>query len=242
MDNFAKHYLAAGQTSLSNYLLSHYHELGMTNDQFLVYLQLKGQLDRGNESPKADDIASALGWDVQEVYSVLHQMISAKLMQINTKREADGLSHDQYDFSLLAEKLSMLDQQTVNVISATNKKFERKVVFEQIQQEFGRLLSPMEMQEVNGWLDEDHYEPNLIVLALKEAVLNQAYSLRYMDKILLNWERKNLTTAQQVQKERERQLESQQDKGTGKQPGQQKLPHIPLFNLTDPDHFKNLDS
>ena len=40
--------------------------------------------------------------------------------------------------------------------------------------------------------------PELIRLALREAVLNQAYSLKYIDRILLAWERKNITTKEQV--------------------------------------------
>ena len=66
-------------------------------------------------------------------------------------------------------------------------------------------LSPIEFETINQWLEDDHYAPDLISLALKEAVLSQAYSLRYMDRILLNWEKKHLTTVAQVQKESERQ-------------------------------------
>ncbi|MEO2820231.1 DnaD domain protein, partial [Lacticaseibacillus rhamnosus] len=45
------------------------------------------------------------------------------------------------------------------------------------------------------------------LLALREAVLNAAYSLKYMDRILLNWERRHLKTAQQVQAELKRHQE-----------------------------------
>ena len=36
----------------------------------------------------------------------------------------------------------------------------------------------------------DHYQPEILKLALREAVLNQAYSFNYVDRILLSWERK----------------------------------------------------
>ena len=38
---------------------------------------------------------------------------------------------------------------------------------------------------IGQWLNTDHYSPELIRLALREAVLNQAYSLKYIDRILL---------------------------------------------------------
>ncbi len=36
---------------------------------------------------------------------------------------------------------------------------------------------------IGQWLNTDHYSPELIRLALREAVLNQAYSLKYIDRI-----------------------------------------------------------
>ena len=46
------------------------------------------------------------------------------------------------------------------------------------------------MEMIKQWQTEDGYPDDLIQLALKEAVLNQAFSLKYMDRILLSWERK----------------------------------------------------
>ena len=44
----------------------------------------------------------------------------------------------------------------------------------------------------------------MIQFALREAVLNQAYSLNYIDRILLSWERKNITSKEQVEEEQKR--------------------------------------
>ena len=79
--------------------------------------------------------------------------------------------------------------------------------YNQIEIEFGRPLSPVEQETIRDWLTTDHYLPEVILLALREAVLNAAYSLKYMDRILLNWERRHLKTAQQVQAELKRHQE-----------------------------------
>ena len=55
-------------------------------------------------------------------------------------------------------------------------------------------FSAIEYQRISQWLEEDKYQPDLIQFALREAVLNQAYSLNYIDRILLSWERKNITS------------------------------------------------
>ena len=74
-----------------------------------------------------------------------------------------------------------------------------QTLFQKIEVEFGRPLSPIEQQTIQAWIVDDHYSVPLIMLALKEAVLNQAYSLKYMDRILLNWEKNNIKTPEQLQ-------------------------------------------
>ena len=72
----------------------------------------------------------------------------------------------------------------------------------------------------------------MIVLALQEAVLNQAWNLKYMDRILRSWEKQHVTTPQQVDQIRQTHIEQQtaQGKTTHKHPAG---PDIPLFKISD---------
>lgn len=230
MTEFIQHYVQAGQTSLANYLLDHFREVGMTTDQLLVYLQLRRYMDRGEPLPDATVIASHLGWDKQRVYQLLHEMITQKLMVITTVTDSQGQKQDAYDFRLLTEKLSQLAVKTTQQVVKQTASNDRSAIFNKIETEFGRPLSPLEMESITQWLDEDHYRPELIQLALKEAVLSQAYSLKYMDRILLSWERKNLKTAAQVQREKERQAPRRTQSATTPTTA---IPDVPIFKLTD---------
>lgn len=71
-------------------------------------------------------------------------------------------------------------------LAKTIKKDKETNLFEKIEGEFGRTLSPMEYEIINSWLD-DKIEEELIEEALKEAIFNGAKSLRYIEKILLHW-------------------------------------------------------
>ncbi len=104
-------------------------------------------------------------------------------------------------------------------------------VYQLFEQEFGRPLSAIEFQRIGQWLEEDHYQPEILKLALREAVLNQAYSFNYVDRILLSWERKNLKTKQQVeedQKRRKQQMLQKEVETTNAQP--EALPKVTLKN------------
>src|SRR5699024_11272668 len=109
------------------------------------------------------------------------------------------------------------------------EKNSKENLFKLFEQEFSRPLSPIEIQTIGMWLNEDHYQVPLIEFALREAVLSQVYSLKYIDRILLTWEKKNIRTREQAEKEsilyRERNYrqESREDPGNDDEP-------IPLHN------------
>lgn len=73
-------------------------------------------------------------------------------------------------------------------------------VFQLFEQEFGRFLSPMEIETISMWMDQDGHTPAVIRMALKEAVISQKISLRYVDRILFEWKKKNIKTSSQVTK------------------------------------------
>lgn len=74
-----------------------------------------------------------------------------------------------------------------------NKKMNLYEIFEQ---EFGRPFSPMELQQLMEW--EREYKPEIIVQALKEAVIAGKRNMRYIDRILLNWQHENIQTKQEA--------------------------------------------
>lgn len=187
-------YLTAGQTAFSDALFAHYQETSLTPREFLVYLFLAQWGQHHPEAPALEDLAKAVKMPARDTYAVINTLIQKKTIQLVSTRDAAGRSTDEYDVSpLLDQVLTGAPAATPQTPSAAPQQ-----VFSDIEIEFGRPLSPIEQQTINDWLTTDHYDPGVIQLALREAVLNQAYSLRYMDRILINWEKRHLTTVQQV--------------------------------------------
>ena len=89
----------------------------------------------------------------------------------------------------------------------------------------------MELQTIDSWLNTENYAPELIVLALREAVLNQVYSLKYIDKILLSWEKQNIKTSADVQRLRQKRRQELAQKERPTVPKQNKAkPSIPMYD------------
>jgi len=79
--------------------------------------------------------------------------------------------------------------------SAKARKLDTYSIFER---EFCRPLSPMELETITGWLEQDCYKEDLILAALKEAVFTGKLNFRYIDRILLEWQRNRVQSVEQA--------------------------------------------
>ena len=225
-----QHYLQAGETNISNLLLHHYKELGMTTSQFVLYLQFKSYQDRGIMNPDVRTIAKNLGTKERQVFEQLHQMMINHLVEQKMRKMEDGKEDAIYDFSLLINKLALLnenDQAVTIKVENTNNRVE---TFNQLEAEFGRPLSTMELQIVNDWLDKDNYSAIMIKLALRQAVMNSALNLQYMDRILQSWDRQGLRTERDIN-EHEKRFEQRKEAGQKPEKKTLKKPKIPIYKL-----------
>lgn len=63
-------------------------------------------------------------------------------------------------------------------------------IFEIIEKEFGRLLSPLEIEMIQGW----DYPIEILKLAVQEASTSGQFVIKYIDRILYNWSKANVRT------------------------------------------------
>ena len=204
----------------------------------MVYLELKSFLDRG-QVPNIKQIAGYLGTEIDQVYEFIHELVSHQFLRQTLEKNESGQEAEVYDFSPLENKIATFLMK-VQAPQITQQKVTKEELFKKLESGFGRLLSPMEIGLVNNWLDDDHYDPAIIELALRETVLNGKYNFRYMDRILLNWRRRKLTTVQAVETD----LKSYAEQRAGSainsnSTNQMPTPHIPIFKLADQPKGKN---
>lgn len=84
-----------------------------------------------------------------------------------------------------------------NLMGNENEDENINDIYSYIESNFNRLLSPVEYEVVSQWKDNE-----LTRYAIKEAVLNGAKSMKYIQAILDNWKDKGITTIQQAQKKK----------------------------------------
>lgn len=69
-------------------------------------------------------------------------------------------------------------------------------IFNLIENNLNRVLSPIEYEVIKNW----DYSIEIIELAVKEAILHNAKTIKYIDRILFNWKQNNVETLEDAKK------------------------------------------
>lgn len=225
-------WMQSGMTVVPTILLEQYKNIGISTEEFVLLVHLKSFLDKGETFPNIEEIAQRMGLSSEKTFEMIHRLIHKKVLEIQTGSDEEGKSKDTYSLNLLWEKLAVqLTQQTTEKVQQEEVHSEERL-FRTFEEEFGRPLSPIELQTIGMWLDDDKYPLELIEMALREAVLNQVYSLKYVDRILLNWEKKNIRTKAQVEKESQS-YRNKKTADSGHNDQQKPTKPVPLHNWLD---------
>ena len=230
-------WISAGTTAVPNYLLKHYRKIGLNNDDLVTLLQLLSLVENGQRFPDSQLLAERLDVSREEAFKAIHQLMTRKVLTIETRSDEEGKTVDEFSFDLMYEKLTTLILQDMKEEESEKEVLASKNLYQLFEEEFGRSLSAMEIQTLNMWIDEDKYRPELIEMALREAVLNQVYSLKYIDRILLTWEKKNIRTKEQVEKESKHFRQKQTNDVTKETSDPDEKP-VPMYNWLK-DKFDN---
>lgn len=106
--------------------------------------------------------------------------------------------YQKNDDEVIGNQLATNWQPSIEKNSSNNSNnietIDGKTVFDYLQEEFGKLLSPMEIEVVRTW----DYDVEIIKLAIKEASTSNQRSIKYIDKILYNWKQANLKNTKEI--------------------------------------------
>lgn len=86
-------------------------------------------------------------------------------------------------------------------------------IYDFLQKELGRTLSPTEIEKVKEWEDNE-----LTRYAVKVAILNGAYTINYIDAIIYNWQKLGIKSVSQAQEENKRHRDKKISKKTDYMP------------------------
>lgn len=169
-------------------LLNNYRSLNITDSELIVIMYLMNYDDSFN--PKF--IASELGFSLNELMEAISNLTDKGLVKIEIINKK--VKDERINLDGLYNKLGF--------IIINDEKEVTSNVYSVVEKEFGRTLSPVEYEIIKNWLND--FGEELIVLGLKEAVFNGVLNLRYIDRILHEWQKKGIKCEKDVLNDRKK--------------------------------------
>ena len=176
--------------TIPSLLFYHYKKLGITAEEVLLLTYLMN----GEVSFNPKKISEELSLDLSELMDLVEHLKKLNLISIELKK-INNVRTEIINMDGFFDKLIGL------VLDDDDKQEQKETIYDVFEKEFGRTLSPMEYEIINAW-QENHIEQETIVLALKEAVYNGVNNLRYIDRILSEWNKKGIKTKEDLEKEK----------------------------------------
>lgn len=202
-----------GGVWLPQILLQSYSKLGISNMEMMLLVQLLCQKNSSSGNLNISEVAEFMGVTQEKVYSLLASLESKEILT----REVKGTSFEITSIHQL--NLEGLFEKLLEVWGCQKAKaYENKQLIAQpkssdrmpgtsrvisnlyrcFEKEFGRPLSPIESTQLMEWYYGDKYSFELIIEALKRAVLRGVVNLKYIDSILRGWSKNNLKTVKAI--------------------------------------------
>ena len=186
------------------YLYKCYPKLNIGLEEFIFLMYLYNQGEKVIFDPNA--ISSDLGIDIKQVMILISNLTELKLLNLEVIKNDKNIMEEYISLTDFYQKISLIIMDEVN-----NDVDIDESIFSIFEREFGRTLSPIESEIIKAWLDSG-YNTDLIKEALKEATFNGVSNLRYIDKILYEWNRKGIKTINDVDKNRTEHKEKKNEK------------------------------
>lgn len=226
---FAVDLISGGGVWLPKLLLENYTKLGITNMEMMVLIHLLGSVSTGSTHLKVNEIAVHMDITPERVTSILGSLEAKGVLRKDPKafNMYDNISFQLLKFDGLFDRLLEIwgcekakafekeQREPLEVplqrIAGTSRAVAN--LYSCFEKEFGRPLSPIESTQIMEWYYGDKYSCELIIEALKRAVLRGVVNFKYIDSILRGWRKKNIRTVKAVLAHEEAFSNSKKGKG-----------------------------
>jgi len=178
-----------GALNFGEILAITYKRLGLDESAY-AFLVLFARLIKERPSDwSLAEITELMTIDAHVCSQIFMGLINDGLLYVESKEDVQGRRSEAYSLAPLFLKIESLLKRDANISRTT----DLEALATKIEHLFG-VLSPRDIELVQMWMSDDGMDASLIELALAEMQMHDIRSLKYVDKILLDWKRKNIYT------------------------------------------------
>ena len=184
-----------GNIVIPIYFLKNYKKFNLEMEEFVFLMYLYNLGDKFLFDPNMFSLK--LGLELDKVMNYISVLTDKGFIKVEVLKNDKGLMEEYVLLDDFFQKITLL---TIDEINQDDKSASSNI-YELIEKEFGRTLSPIEFEIIKAWLDSNISE-DLIKEAVKEATFNGVSNLRYIDKILYEWGKNGIKEVEDVEEMR----------------------------------------
>ncbi len=204
-----------GFTFIPSILIKVYSRIGITDFQMILLVHLiRFKVEEENYYPTPEAIAEVMESSAAKIEKELVDLLEKEIITVSEYYDKiNDTIFAGYDFEPLFLKVSDVWASTRAREIAESEDLIKAVTLENgfpgsnlcdkstelistFEKEFGRPLSPFEIDQIQLWAGET--APHLVVEALKRAVLLGKHNFKYINSILMEWKKNNLQTLEDI--------------------------------------------
>ena len=190
-DKFMQQINKENHYTVPNYVLLFAKEASLDANSLILLIYFLNQKNKDIFNYKK--ILNDLSFTEKELLESISVLKDKKILSISMEKNESGILEERVDIS------SFYDIVFSKFLEEEKERVNDSNLYSEFEKEFGRTLSPMEYEIINSWL-ESKISNDLILAALKEAVFNGVSNLRYIDKILFEWNKKGIKKPDDINK------------------------------------------
>ncbi|QDI89984.1 DnaD domain protein [Salicibibacter halophilus] len=222
--------LEQGHVSIPAVFLDYYDALGIDEKDMMLLLHIHRFIQQGHTFPTPEQLAQKMTLTVNTCQEAIGRLLKRGVLRLEQKEDDNGLMYEKYSLGPFYDKVfAYLEAEQAPEKNKSD--LDAGELYRLFENEFGRPLSPMEGETLAMWVDQDHYTYPLMRAALREAVISGKLNLRYIDRILFEWQKNGIKTPEEADAFSEKFRQKQRGKGTAEQPAQP----YPNYNWLEAD-------
>ena len=181
-------YLGDGNIVIPLYILKYFKKFNLTMDEFVFLMYLYNKQDKIDFNP--EKIAEDLNIDIMEVMGYISVLSDKGYLTLDVIKENSVLD-EVINLANFYEKISLL------LMMPDKENKDNTSLFKYVEKELGRSLNSMEIETIKNWLESEISE-SLIKEAIKIAINDGVYSLKYIDKILFDFKSRGIKNVSDI--------------------------------------------
>lgn len=184
-------------------LINNYKNLKITDEELIIIIVLMSYGEKVLYDPS--ELARIIDGNKRTIMKVIDNLCDKNILSLVIEKK-NSKTYEYISLENLYEKL-------FNIVISKKEDDEEidNSVFSIFENELGRTLSPMEYEKIKEWINSGNNN-ELIICALREAVMNGISNFNYIDRILDSWRKKGYKTREDILKDKEKYRNKKEEK------------------------------